>query len=46
MEETNWLEYAKQQKPNRKWRITLVTNVAFHLYPMEDRPVGCGKIAG
>ena len=44
--ETDWLEYVRQQKPNSKWRIALLTNAAFHLYPMEDRPIGRGKIAG
>ena len=44
--ETDWLEYVRQQKPNSKWRIALLTNVAFHLYPMQDRPVGRNKIAG
>ena len=44
--ETDWLKYVRQQKPNSKWRIALLTNVAFHLYPMEDRPVGRGKITG
>lgn len=32
--ETDLLEYVRQQKPNSKWRIALLTNVAFHLYPM------------
>jgi len=32
--ETYWLEYVSQQKPNSKWRIALLTNVAFHLYPL------------
>ena len=32
-------------KPNSKWRIALLT-MAFQLFPMEDRPVGRGKIAG
>ena len=44
--ETDWLEYVRQQKPNSKWCIALLTNVTFHLYPMEDRPIGRGKIAG
>ena len=44
--ETDWLEYVRQQKPNSKWRIALLTDVAFHLYPMQDRPIGGGKIAG
>ena len=44
--ETFWLEYVRQQKPNSKWRIALLTNVAFHLHSMEDRPIGRGKIAG
>ena len=43
---TDWLEYVWQQKPNSKWRIALLTNVAFHLYPLEDRPIGRGKSTG
>ena len=46
MGETDWLEYVRQQKPNSKWRIALLTNVTFHLYPMEDRPIGRSKITG
>ena len=44
--ETYWPECVRQQKPNGKWRIALLTNVGFHLYPMEGRPIGHGKIAG
>ena len=43
VEETDWLEYVRQQKTNSKWRIALLTNVAFHLYPLVDRPMGRGK---
>ena len=46
MGETDWLEYVSQQKPNSKWQIALLTNVTFHLYPMEDRPIGRGNITG
>ena len=42
--ETDWL--VRQQKPNSKWCIALLTNVAFHLYPMQDRPVGRNEITG
>ena len=44
--ETDWLEYVRQQKPKSKWHIALLTNVTFHLYPMEGRPIGHSKIAG
>ena len=44
--ETDWLEYVRQQKPSSKGIIALLTNVAFHPYPMEDRPIGRSKIAG
>ena len=40
---TDWLEYVRQQKPSSKWHIA---NVTFHLNPMEDRPIGHGKITG
>ena len=43
--DTDWLEYVRQQKPNSKWRIALLTDEAFHLYPMEDKPIGRGKFA-
>ena len=46
MGETDWLEYVREQKPNSKWCIALLINVAFHLYPMEDRLIGHGKIVG
>ena len=26
-----------------KWDITLLTNVAFHVYPLVDRPTGLGE---
>ena len=29
--ETDWLEYVREQKPNSKWRIALLTNLAFLL---------------
>ena len=41
--EVDWLEYVRQQKPNSKWRIALLTNVAFHVYPLVDRSVGRGE---
>ena len=44
--ETDCLEYVRQQTPNSKWRIALLTNVSFYLYPMEDNPIGHGKITG
>lgn len=43
VEELDCLEYVRQQKPNSKWRIALLANMAFHLYPMEDKPIGRGK---
>ena len=43
VEETDWFEYVRQQKPNRKWRIALLTNMAFHVYPLIDQPIGYGE---
>ena len=43
MGEVYCFEYARQQKPNSKWGITLLTNVAFRVYPLVDRPIGRGK---
>ena len=36
------LGYVRQQKLNSKERIALLTNVAFHVYPLVDRPIGRG----
>ena len=44
--ETDLLDYVRQQKPNIKWLIALHTNAAFHLYPIDDRPIGRGNITG
>jgi len=44
--ETDWPEYVRQQKANSKRRITLLAKVAFHLYPLTDKTIGRGKIAG
>ena len=39
--EVDWFEDTRQQKVNSKWKITLLKNVAFHLYPLGDRPIRC-----
>ena len=44
--ETDFLEYVRQQKPNSKWCIALLINVAFYQYLLVDRPIGRGKITG
>lgn len=41
--EKDWQEYARQQKPNSKWQVALLTNVSFHVYPLVDRPIGRGE---
>lgn len=43
VEETDWFRYIRQQKPNSKWQIALLTNMAFHVYPLMDRPIGHGE---
>ena len=42
VEEKDWLEYARNNKPNSKWRVLRLVNVAFHVYPLLDRPIGRG----
>ena len=40
--EVDWVEYARNNKPNSKWRVSLLTNVAFHVYSLLDRPIERG----
>jgi len=41
--EVDWTEYVREKKPNSKWQVALLTNVAFHVYPLVDRPIGRGE---
>ncbi len=43
MGNTDWQEYVRRQKPNSKWSILQLTNVAFHVYPIVNRPIGRGE---
>ncbi|XP_078359971.1 uncharacterized protein LOC144644372 [Oculina patagonica] len=43
LEGKDWQEYVRERKPNSKWRVALLTNVAFHVYPMVERPIGRGR---
>ena len=43
MGEVDWVEYVRQQKPNSKWGIALLTIVAFQVLHLVDRPIGHGE---
>ena len=43
IEGVDWQEYIRQQKPNSKWTVALITNVAFVIYKLPDHPIGRGK---
>ena len=38
----DFLEWIRQQRPNSKWVVDLVTNVAF-VWKIRDHPIGRGK---
>jgi hypothetical protein len=37
------LEYARQQRPNSRWMVELVTNVLVYVYPLHTHPIGTGQ---
>jgi len=41
--EVDWIEYARKEKPNSKWQVAHLTNVAFHVYSLVNRPIGRGE---
>ena len=39
----DFLEWVRQQRPNSKWVVDLVTNVTWFLWKIRDHPIGRGK---
>ena len=44
LEDTDILEWVRQQRPNSKWVVEQVTNVTFFVTKLRDHPIGRGKI--
>ena len=43
--QSDYLEYARQQRPNTKWTVHRITNISFYVYPLRDFPIGCQHTA-
>jgi len=43
IQDTDWQEFVRRQKPNSKWRVSLLCNVALHIYKVTEQPIGRGK---
>ena len=41
--EIDYLEWVRQQRPNSKWVVDLVTNVTWFVWKIRDHPIGRGK---
>ena len=41
--EIDFLEWVRQQRPNSKWVVDLVTNVTWFVSKIRDHPIGRGK---
>ena len=39
----DFLEWIRQQRPNSKWVVDLVTNVSWFVWKLRDHPIGRGK---
>ena len=39
----DFLEWVRQQRPNSKWVVDLVTNVTWFVWKLRDHPIGRGK---
>ena len=39
----DFLEWIRQQRPNSKWVVDLVTNVTWFVWKLRDHPIGRGK---
>ena len=39
----DFLEWVRQQRPNSKWIVDLVTNVTWFVWKIRDHPIGRGK---
>ncbi len=44
LEDTDILEWVRQQRPNSKWVVEQLTNVTFFMTKLRDHPIGRGKI--
>ena len=43
LEAIDFLEWIRQQRPNSKWVVDLVTNVTRFVWKLRDHPIGRGK---
>ena len=43
IQDTDWQEFVRRQKPNSKWRVSLLCNAALHIYKVTEQPIGRGK---
>ena len=41
--EIDFLEWVRQQRPNSKWVVDLITNVTWFVWKIRDHPIGRGK---
>ena len=41
--ELDYLEWVRQQRPNSKWVVDLVTNITWFITKIRDHPIGRGK---
>ena len=41
--ELDYLEWVRQQRPNSKWVVDLVTNITWFITEIRDHPIGRGK---
>jgi len=41
--EIDFLEWVRQQRPNSKWVVDLVTNATWFVWKIRDHPMGRGK---
>ena len=41
--EIDFLAWVRQQRPNSKWVVDLVTNVTWFVWKLRDHPIGRGK---
>ena len=41
--EIDYLEWVRQQRPNSKWVVDLVTNITWFITKIRDHPIGRGK---
>ena len=41
--EIDYLEWVRQQRPNSKWVVDLITNVTWFVWKIRDHPIGQGK---